>query len=385
MWDAQHSASVDDTPRQRLCVMSGSHRGASCTLRRGTVAVIGQRDDCDIILSDEGVAPHHCIVSNVDDVLMVRAVDGAVSVNGQRVEPGDPRPLPAFEALELTDTVQVLVGDQSDAKWQDLLRDVAVRSLDEPPAPPRRWPVATAAMFAIAASVTAAAMMLRDDSLVTMPAQISEVKRAIEEMNLTEVSAVRAGDEIRVQGVVLQSNVRDSLAEKLEQMGSGLDFAVRTGEEIATDVREILRMSGLRARTRYGSSGEVIVSGAFEDEKKLVEVLRSRAVLDVTGLVKVTVSNETVPVETLRDETIPEGKKIVAVVRGPDPYVITADSARYYIGAKLPNGTILHDITSEDVWVIADGEIVRLDPELTHVSRSAASEEDGQQAPRRKR
>ncbi|MFK7888048.1 MAG: FHA domain-containing protein [Gammaproteobacteria bacterium] len=384
MWDAQHSASVDDTPRQRLCVMSGSHRGASCTLRRGTVAVIGQRDDCDVILSDEGVAPHHCIVSNVDDVLMVRAVDGAVTVNGHRIEPGDPRPLPAFEALELTDTVQVLVGEQSDQKWQTLLKDVAVRSLDTP-APPRRWPVATAAMFAIAASVTAAAMMLRDDSLVTVPAQMVEVKRTVKEMKLPEVSVVKAGDEIRVQGVVAKAAVRDSLAEKMALMGSGLDFAVRTGDEIASDVREVLRMSGLNARTKYTGAGEVIVSGAFEDEKKLAEALQSRAVLDVVGLVKVMVENQTVPIEKLVDNTIPIGKKIVAVVRGEDPYLVTADGARYYIGAQLPGGARLHDITSEDVWVIVDDEIERLDPEFSHVSRSAVSEEDGQDAPRRKR
>lgn len=384
MWDAQHSASVDETPRQRLCVMSGSHRGASCTLRRGTVAVIGQRDDCDVILSDDGIAPHHCIVSNVDDVLMVRAVDGAVTINGHRIEPGDPRPLPAFEALNLTDSVQVLVGERSDSRWQDLLKDIAVRSLDTPP-PPRRWPVATAAMFAIAASVTAAAMMLRDDTLVALPAQMPEVKRVVEEMALPEVSVIKAGDEIRVQGVVVRTSARDELAEKMAVLGSGLDFAVRTGDEISTDVREVLRMSGLRARTRYGGAGEVVVSGAFEDEQRLLEVLRSRAVLDVVGLSKVTVNNETVPIETLRDETIPDSKKIVAVVRGGDPYLITADGARYYIGAQLPSGAQLHDITSEDVWVVVDSEVVRLDPEFTHVSRSAGNEDDGQTAPRRKR
>ena len=374
---------VGDVPAdvKRLCVMTGAHRGASCTLAAGAMAVIGQRDDCDIILSDDGVAPHHCIVSNIGNVPMVRAVDGNVTVDGNTVEPGDPRPLSDFDALAINDSVTVLVGDADDERWDELLRTVAVRSLDRPPAP-RRWPVATAAMFAIAASVTTAAMMLRDDALVLLPAQLPEVKRVVNDMQLPEVRVRKGAEQIEVIGVVRAEATREKLKDTLADMGTGLDVRVRTGEEIASDVREILRMSGLGARTRYAGNGEVTVSGVFEDEARLQNALESRAVMDVAGLVKVSVLNSGTPVKVLAEEDqIPPEKKIVAVVRGDDPYLVTADSSRYYIGARLPDGSILHDIIADDIWVLTEDGIKRLNPEYSHVSR-VSMDATGDKAPR---
>ncbi|MEO1574931.1 MAG: hypothetical protein AAFU65_08220, partial [Pseudomonadota bacterium] len=184
-------------------------------------------------------------------------------------------------------------------------------------------------------------------------------------------------------GVVRAEAFRNELEEALVDMGTGLDITVRTGDEIATDVREILRMSGLGATTRYAGEGEVTVSGVFEDEVRLQTALQSRAILDVTGLSKVTVQNAGTPVHVAGEQDIPDEKKIVAIVRGDDPYLITADGSRYYKGAKLPNGSVLHDIISNDIWVLRDDGVERLDPEATHVSR-ASVDATGVQAPRSK-
>ena len=112
---ARRNVRSQDSAR-RLCVMTGAHRGASCTLGDGAMAVIGQRDDCDVILSDDGIAAHHCIVSNVGNQPMVRAVDGSATLGSGTLEPGEPRPLPDFEPLSLSDTVTVLVGPAEDER-----------------------------------------------------------------------------------------------------------------------------------------------------------------------------------------------------------------------------------------------------------------------------
>ncbi len=368
----------------RLCVMSGAHRGASATLGRDALVVIGQRDDCDVILSDNAVAPHHCIVSTVGGALMVRAVDGSVTVDGRTVAPGGPSPLEEFDALCLTDDVNVLVGRPDDPRWDELLRSVAVRRVDEPVPPPRRWPVATAAMFALAASATAAALMLRDDSLARLPARVDDVRGIVGAMKMPEIIVAGRDGDIRVAGVADDPAQRDALHDALTDVGQGLDFAVRTGADIATDVREVLRMSGLGAQTRYLGAGEVAVTGSFADEDALQEALKSRAVLDVVGLHKVTVKNDRPFSVKPERGLIPPEKKIVAVVRGMDPYVVTGDGSRYYIGALLPSGGRLHDITEDAVWVMEDGEVIRLSPKLTHVVRSQGMQLIGQQAQRSK-
>ncbi|MFK8014890.1 MAG: FHA domain-containing protein [Gammaproteobacteria bacterium] len=358
------------SPELRLCVMTGAHRGASCDLGADAFAVIGQRDDCDIILSDSGVAPHHVIVSTSGGRLLVRAVDGMVMAGNRSVEPGEPQPLDEFVPLHLTADVSLLVGEKEAPQWSELLRDVALREIKASPPPPRRWPVASAAMFAIAACATTAAMMLRDESLVEMPARITEVIEVVGGMTLPEVRVSGQDGDIKVVGVVRDAERRGQLQDSMATLGVGVELNVRTGDEIATDVREVLRMSGFGANTRYLGKGEVAVSGTFGDEHALARVLDSRSVRDVVGLAKIAVQNASPAADQTGELAIPKTKKIVSVVRGDDPYVVTADGSRYYVGALLPGGSRLHDITSDAVWVLTDGDVVRLDPELTHVHRS---------------
>ena len=72
------------------------------------------------------------------------------------------------------------------------------------------------------------------------------------------------------------------------------------------------------------------------------------------------------------DGSVPSGKKIVSVVGGKDPYLVTADGSRYYVGARLPGGGRLHAIDDEAVWIETGDGLERLAPSSTHVSRSSS-------------
>ncbi|MEM9058546.1 MAG: hypothetical protein AAGD86_13785, partial [Pseudomonadota bacterium] len=71
------------------------------------------------------------------------------------------------------------------------------------------------------------------------------------------------------------------------------------------------------------------------------------------------------------DGTPPDGKRIVSVVAGDDPYLVTADGSRYYVGARLPSGDTLHAIEANTVWIDTGEEIQKLEPQSTHVQRSS--------------
>jgi hypothetical protein len=47
-------------------------------------------------------------------------------------------------------------------------------------------------------------------------------------------------------------------------------------------------------------------------------------------------------------------RKIVRLTAGLEPYFVTANGARYYLGARLPSGYTVIDIAREHVWLVSD-------------------------------
>src|ERR1700753_491836 len=72
-----------------LRVIAGVHKGAMIPLENASMIVIGSAGDGDVILADAGVASHHCILRRQGAAqLLLRAVDGTMTINGQTFEPG---------------------------------------------------------------------------------------------------------------------------------------------------------------------------------------------------------------------------------------------------------------------------------------------------------
>src|SRR5690606_18193945 len=105
----------------------------------------------------------------------------------------------------------------------------------------------------------------------------------------------------------------------VEAEGIEARIDLRTGEDIAADVREVLRSQGLSARTRYLGNGDVEVSGSFEDEQALRAASLSRAMRDVKGVNRVLPQNfaasSEVRVAAAKAQARPLETRIVAIVR----------------------------------------------------------------------
>src|SRR5581483_677275 len=76
-----------------LRVTKGIHTGALIPLTSIDLLLIGAGDDCDVILSDSGVARHHCILALRGDLITIRAVAASVTLQGKPHEPGNGVPL----------------------------------------------------------------------------------------------------------------------------------------------------------------------------------------------------------------------------------------------------------------------------------------------------
>ncbi len=353
-------------PRQTLRVTHGLHRGAVTHCEPDGIVLVGSSRDCDVILSDEGVARHHCLVSLHDGRFTVRAIDAPLQVHHHPLPRGEMHPLMPLQRVSIAPGVAFSVGPGDSPAWADLPTIAADAPLPNTALlTPRR--IAVGALATLAATVAVAAVALRPaPPPVAVTEQVS-VADVIEALSLREVQ-VR---EDEVSGVMVQGVVpdRETLAElraKIEGTGVNAQVEVRSGDDIAQDVREVLRMSGIGARTRYLGDGRVEVGGFFGDESELAEILSSRAIRDVASLSEVVVVNDK-PAPVKPDPGMRPGKKIVSVVRGQDPYIVTADGSRYYVGARLPSGGKLHSISEQEVLIDTGTVIRKLKRNDTHV------------------
>jgi len=276
-----------------LRILSGVHAGAVIRLDEAGLLVIGSSDDCDVILADAGVASHHCVLQKQGDQFFLRTIEGGAQVGGKKHDAGV--------------TLAVVPGSAIRVGSAELQIDSGVPV----PAPvvtvPRHWRM----------SITLGGL------IVTVAAFL-----AIS----FELSAHSAAETARHDAPTVQTTTR-------------------SGTSIAHDVAEVLRLSGINCEAQYNGDGQVTVSGHLGDPQSLATIVKSRAVREIVGLKRVVAVN----LDHGGKAVGLDGSRIVSVVASADPYVVTADGSRYYVGASLPQGGKLAGVREGEVLVERDG------------------------------
>ncbi len=297
----------DEAEAGLIQVRSGLHQNAEFICRQQDMVVIGAGEDCDMVLSDPEVARHHCLVVLGQEGYLVRALDASVQVQGKPLNPGEQLKVPAGVAISLAD-ISIALHPHLTV---------------EPERNPRR-------RFALAASLA-----------VVM---------------LASLTGIWAG--------IGYSGTTSSALQKIEALpapGAGPAEHEIKDRDLAGHVSEILRLSGIQAKTQNLASGQVEVSGRFTDVGQLENIIHSRAMQDIRGLQQVVVKNLLEPTKSTPQHT--DDNEIARVITGTDPYVVTRDNARYYPGAELADGKRIERIQQQGVVVIsASGEEVMLEP-----------------------
>jgi type III secretion protein D len=115
----------------------------------------------------------------------------------------------------------------------------------------------------------------------------------------------------------------------------------------------VLRLSGITCEARYNGDGTVTVRGHLGDSQALAAIVNSRAIREIVGLKRVMAVNLDQAGRSAQGPV--DGTRIVSVVASADPYVVTADGSRYYVGASLPQGGRLAGVKEGEVLVERDG------------------------------
>lgn len=343
----------------RLRVFSGVHAGAEFRLPERGILMIGQADDCDLILGDADIRDHHCVLTVVGDQVLLRALQGEVEAQGAHVVEGENITLEHFAMVRLG-KVQFAVGPHWSERWLslgDAAGQGAATVADKQLINRRRGVLAIACLLlAFAIFVLMASWKVSHPSPVrphNAEEQLKTAREILHQMSLMHVVAsVDGGHQLVVHGVVGNAAQLPELKQKLSQAGLTSELAVRDWPSVAKQVKDIFGMHGYTVETRLLDQGLIEVDGHFGDPDNAEHVKK-----DVLGSTDMQNLNSDVGLNlALRnfDERKPEapkldqGKLIQHVSSGEDSYVVTRDQSRYYPGSALPQGGIFVGVTSDD-------------------------------------
>jgi len=388
-----------------LRILSGLHAGANRTLAEREMILVGSGEDCDIVLADPGVARHHALLNLLGDVSSLRALDAPLRVDGQPLHPGDPIELLPLQRIQLGDA-SIAYGAESDPRWAELQPGIsvlgdAVKRVRG--AGMRRLPmiVALAVLSLASLAIFAAVMPSRQHKVDTA----AELRSMAQRFRVENAEVVERDGVSTLSGTVVDRATRDRMLQNLADRGiSAASLNLRTGDQIASDVSEVLRTYDINAKTRYLGKATVEISGRFADPAALKRIAASRVMHDVTGLKFVTLNNLAEASTAEQDASAAPGApgapgaasaaaptRIVSIARGKDPHLVALDGQEYRVGADIPglgkllsmgemaqvmgsDGTVhpvtVEPVTAEELAAAADQQAVA---EAEAIAKAAAA------------
>jgi type III secretion system YscD/HrpQ family protein len=403
-----HEVSAAATTWQ-VAVLGGLHAGALVDVATDDWTLVGSAEDCDIVLRDARVLPHHAALFVRGGQLQLRAIDGELLAQGQTCAPGVSVALGDAQTWQMAG-VTLGVGCRDSAAWEALRASPAFEAIatdieataseeggdagldptssadadfSDTPAPtvgptarlPRRLTrkaqrvMTTAAACAVIVATGAVAWAVVWPK-VQAHENSSAVAGVLSNLGMPELRVVDASNgHLRIEGAVRSESDRTRLMQALRQRGIYPAVDVVSGEQLAGTVQNSFRQRGLLVKAQYVGGGRVEVQGASPSpvtEQVVQDVLAATNAVTQVALLDAASSAAAEPQETVLAPAAPtpvanskgdrDPQRIVGVVGGDSPFVLTQDRKRYLVGSMLPDGTQIDQIEGNTVIFSRQGK-----------------------------
>ncbi len=348
-----------------LRIVAGLHAGATRPLSRREMVLIGSGEDCDVVLADAGVAPHHALLNAVDGRYHLRALDAPLELPGGTLHPGDPVEVAQVQRIGLGQAA-IAFGAADAVEWLGLGSDpvgAAGAARTRPPFASRMPLIAGVAVLALAALAIFAALTPAPPARVDVEQRLHALAR---EFEVSNVKITRDVDgRAVVSGTIDDAAARERFAARLRDEGVDAGLALRSGQDLAGDVAQVMRTGGYVVDADYLGDNNVRVTGHLGgDDGAVRDFIRSRAMAE-TGVNKVEAVNLDLPVADAAADAPaqPAGKAhIVSIVRGESPHIVDAEGNVYRDGASVPGWGELVSIGQFAHVLQPDGTLAKLTP-----------------------
>ena len=340
---------------REVTIASGLHSGAKFAVQDGDLIIVGADAGCDICLSDAGIAPRHAAIALHGPDVLIRSLDGAVSVNGESLR--------AARRLSSDESTVISLG--TDEIRLELAATTATKSktnrtttLTGPSAKRRVIALLCFTVFAVVATVLVAGKL--DASLSAKPAEpdVAAVQTLLDQQGFSKaVTASLASHGVEIKGVLDRA-----AATKLRAVTAGsrqpiVDLVI-TKEDLVEQVRDVFRTQGFDAIVTHVSGARVQIENLDESNER-VRHAAEKVRTDVPQLEALTYIS---PKDAAPPSDPPpygngSGDRIVTRIDGKTAYLVAGAGTRYFTGSKLPSGQIIRRITREAVQVERDGQL----------------------------
>ncbi len=394
-----------DLSALELRVVDGPQRHARAPLPRGIACVLAADSDrqavADILLREDRLPPAAVRITAQDEAALVEVLHGEVGIGGQVHAAGAIAPWPRHQRLHIG-SAAVAFGRACEDHWPlfDPPGDGAsaagspegedkpgtgapAAAGTSPAATPiasstrrrawfRRaeaWLVGTGAlvllMCAAALQVTAgtARASVRTPA-AGAPGPEGPAQALAEPLAAAGFAGLRvetgADGVSRIVGRLATDAQRARLATWAAAQPQALSLDVRVDEALAREVAEVFRMQGVPVRAAAIGPGRVQVHAQEADATRLARA-QEAVRRDVRGLAALELANQPPPEPKPAPPVVDDpGKRIAALVPGEMAHVVTVDGSRYFVGAQLPSGHRIRQISAQALLVERDGEISSL-------------------------
>ncbi len=355
-----------------LRVLEGPQAGARAPLMFGASCVVaaeaeGGGDGADIVLREAQLPAARVRVTAELPNAIVEVLAGEVRLGEQVLTASQQAPWPMYTPLQIGRS-QVAFGRASLEDWSTARAPSGIAALvpeDDGAAATarplrRRAEVWLASMGAAVLVLCGAALWTARLSAAPHPVPPAAAPSPVELLQASEFAALQAtrrtDGRIELRGRLATLEQRLRLDQWLAEHRVNAVLDVQVDEALKRDVAEVFRVNGVVVQATLQGPGRVAVEAAEPDAARLAraeEVVRR----DVRGLQQLTVVNTAKPPPPPAP-SVPDdpGKRIASLVPGEPGYLVTADGARYFIGALLPTGHRITQIAKSSVTLERNGQ-----------------------------
>jgi type III secretion protein D len=362
---------MQTTSTIELFVLTGQQTGARRILDNNTTFTISGNMETDVVFRDPTISNERINLITKDNDVFIQVLSGDIEIQGNSVKSGEILKVQEYTKIKIGETT-FSYGRQVDARWRDILDCVAKLELSSKSSKKFISLILDHKTYYSIALLTAFLLTLFTYFTYVKNSKV-EILRLSDKDTIQDVLhkngfgslSVKESDSGRItlSGFLMTNREKSEVEKIIDELNIPIQIDLSTGDHLAAEVRELYRVNGVYVDVKVLKYGKVIITSKHKNRKQL-ERLESIALSEIPSLIEL--DTEYLDVENkpekLESEQIfnKQDKRIVMVVNGSPPYIMTYDKSKYYIGALLPSGHKIISIYSSNVVLEREGKTTTL-------------------------
>lgn len=357
---------MQTTSAIEMFVLSGEQAGARRILDNNTTFTISGHMDTDVVFRDPVINDEKINLITKNNEVFIQVLSGNIEIQGNKIKSGDILKIPEYAKIKIGDTT-FSYGRQVDATWRDLLDCVAKLELNSDSNKNfinSIYKYKVFYLFTLLLIISIAVILYINfynikGAVVSEFSELEILERTLIDNGFNNLSIAQSeSGQISLTGFLMTNKEKSEVEKIVDILNIPVLFDLSTGDHLAAEVRELYRVNGVEADVKVLKYGKVIVT-TDHSNKKILDRLESIAISEIPSLIEL-------DTEYLSAENKPnvlgggtnfnkKDKRIVMVVNGNPPYIMTYDKSKYYIGALLPSGHKIISIFDSSVVLEKEG------------------------------